>query len=265
VGFSLDFHGSTFQQFRLMTPKALTYIAKIPEFLLFWTEQDVWSWSIVSLFIFSLLIILALEGISFSVTAVLECSGRAKVSPGGRLLHRHDMADYVCIFLNKIATVFFTITVLRDLYFSKATPGIATLGNVLLPIPQLFLIYDAMYAPFHFFLHWTPVYPYIHKHHHRQVAPHRGLEDAVNTHPFEYAVGMWMHLWALQLVRDTGGVSVSPWAVLIFIFGGSLLAAFNHTRVEVSLPYVFNSLDHDTHHRFQRYNYAQVRGGTLYI
>jgi nucleoside-diphosphate-sugar epimerase len=68
---------------------------------------------------------------------------------------------------------------------------------------------------------------------------------------------MWMHLFALWALRDLAGLPISPWAVLIFVFGGSLLAAVNHTRIEVKIPYLFNSLEHDTHHRFSSYNYAQ--------
>lgn len=66
-----------------------------------------------------------------------------------------------------------------------------------------------------------------------------------------------MHLYALWALRDLAGLPISPWAVLFFVFGGSLLAAVNHSRIEVKIPYLFNSLEHDTHHRFSQYNYAQ--------
>jgi hypothetical protein len=78
-----------------------------------------------------------------------------------------------------------------------------------------------MYAPFHRFLHWQPIYPYIHKHHHRHLAPHRGLDDAINTHPFELLVGSYMHMWATALIDLAG---VPQHIVSIFLFGaGSLV------------------------------------------
>ena len=230
----------------------------LPEPLLFWA-RPVAAWPLPSALAFAAAVALALEGVALATTAVLEaaCSPAARTPPGARPRHRLDCADFACTALNKLATVAFLVHVLRDLH-AHAPPPPPSARSALLPVPLLFLAYDAMYAPFHCLLHWAPLYPFIHKHHHRQVAPHRGLDDAVNTHPIEYAVGMWMHLGALWLLRDGLGLAVSPWAVLLFVLGGSVLAAVNHTRMEVEIPFLFNSREHDTHHRFSLYNYARA-------
>ena len=232
-------------------------LAHLPPWCLFWREEPS-AWPLLHVLAFALLVLLALEGVAALVSVVLDCASApsARAPPGGRLIHRRDCADFTSIYTNKLCTVAFLLHLLRDLWFARPPPP-PSLLSVAAPIPLLFLAYDAIYSPFHYFLHWAPVYAYIHKHHHRQVAPHRGLEDAVNTHPLEYASGMWMHLLALWLLRDACGLPISPWAVLLFVAGGSLLAAVNHSRVEVAVPFLFNSLEHDTHHRFSAHNYAQ--------
>jgi sterol desaturase/sphingolipid hydroxylase (fatty acid hydroxylase superfamily) len=233
-------------------------LTRLPAPLLFWA-RPLPTWPLASTLAFAALVTLALEAVSLATTAALEaaCSPAHRTPPGARLRHRRDCADFTCLALNKLATVAFLLHALRDLHAHAPPPPPSAL-TALLPVPLLFLAYDAMYAPFHYLLHWAPLYPYIHKHHHRQVAPHRGLDDAVNTHPFEYAVGMWMHLGALWLLRDGLGLAVSPWAVLVFVLGGSVLAAVNHTRMEVEVPYLFNSREHDSHHRFSQFNYARA-------
>jgi sterol desaturase/sphingolipid hydroxylase (fatty acid hydroxylase superfamily) len=154
---------------------------------MFWTRTPS-EWPFFGLPAFSLAILVSLELISFLVFLALELATPAKsyVNPGGRLIQRRDCADFSCIWINKLATVPFMLHMMKDLHLAPQPLPSSTLASVLLPVPLLFLAYDAMYSPFHYFLHWPGVYPYIHKHHHRQVAPHRGLDDAVNTHPIEY-------------------------------------------------------------------------------
>jgi hypothetical protein len=65
-----------------------------------------------------------------------------------------------------------------------------------------------------------------------------------------------MHLWATALI-DYAGLSQHILSVIIFVSAGSIMAALNHTRWEVSVPGLFNNADHDTHHRLQKFNYAQ--------
>jgi sterol-4alpha-carboxylate 3-dehydrogenase (decarboxylating) len=118
-------------------------------------------------------------------------------------------------------------------------------------------LYDLIYAPVHAAAHLNlTLYSLIHKHHHRQVSPFRGVDDAINTHPIEYGFGMWLHIFVARILAYTG-LPMHPCTLLVFIGVGAILAAANHTRVEVYFPFLFNSNEHDTHHRFSRYNYAQ--------
>ena len=112
------------------------------------------------------------------------------------------------------------------------------------------------YGLFHRFLHLRSVYPYIHKHHHRQVAPVRGNEDAINTHPLEYFVGSYQHLLAVFLVSLFTGVHV--WTLAAFLLATGMLASLNHTRFDVRIPgSLYAVAEHDTHHKFPETNYGQ--------
>ena len=93
------------------------------------------------------------------------------------------------------------------------------------------------------------------------MAPFRGINDAINTHPVELIVGGYMHLWTTVLL-DACGLPQHVFAVALFLIVGSLLALLNHTRWQVHLPWMgYNNADHDTHHRLQKFNYGQARRG----
>ncbi|RNF11025.1 C-5 sterol desaturase [Trypanosoma rangeli] len=127
-----------------------------------------------------------------------------------------------------------------------------------LHLVTLFVIYDFFYTLFHWGLHWPPIYPLIHKHHHRQVTPFRGIDDSINDHPFEYVTGEYLHLFVLYLLtRVTPVGQVHALTVVAFIFIGGTLAGLNHTRIDVRIPYVFNVCAHDLHHSQFHYNYGQ--------
>ena len=146
---------------------------------------------------------------------------------------------------------------LHVLVFSTTLAAQPSFWSVAVPVPLLFLVYDALYAPAHAACHVFPaLYVAIHKHHHRQVAPFRGGDDAMNTHPIEYAYGLWLHLAAAAILA-AAGLPLHPAALVLFIGIGAVLAAANHTRAELSIPGLFNSNEHDTHHRFSAHNYAQ--------
>lgn len=126
-----------------------------------------------------------------------------------------------------------------------------TFANTVGSFVGFFLIYDLMYTMFHRFLHVRGVYKYVHKHHHRQHAPSRGNVDAVNTHPFEYLVGEYLHLAVVMLIP----CHVS--AVLAFVLFGGILASLNHTRFDWGFLGVYEVHHHDTHHRLPQTNYGQ--------
>jgi hypothetical protein len=129
-----------------------------------------------------------LEILSWSVPLTLEhyASKLVRIEPGGRLLHRLVAIDHIYIWWNKFVTACFVIHYLQWMLHGGPQHVVVELSfasmtwtNMIAPLILSFLVYDAMYAPFHRFLHWQPIYPYIHKHHHRHLAPHRGLDGIV--------------------------------------------------------------------------------------
>lgn len=124
----------------------------------------------------------------------------------------------------------------------------------------IFVIYDLFYTIFHWSLHFPKIYPLIHKHHHRQIAPFRGNVDAINVHPIEYVLGEYNHLFAVFIFTrllgpTTHNVHVITFLLYIFIAGS--LSSLNHTRIDLRVPYVYNVWAHDVHHRQPRSNYGQ--------
>ena len=92
---------------------------------------------------------------------------------------------------------------------------------------------------------------HIHKHHHRQKAPERGNIDAINVHPFEFAVGEYLHLLTVYLIP------CHIYTVVFFVAIRGILASLNHTRYDVNIPYIFSVKVHDVHHRIPESNYGQ--------
>jgi sterol desaturase/sphingolipid hydroxylase (fatty acid hydroxylase superfamily) len=209
--------------------------------------------------------------LAFGVTA--GYSG-APLKPGGKRLEAFEGVDLAYITVNKLLTALFSYHAIAWVWYSPvvvwpsagAGPGL-TLLNTLAALPALFLTYDLPYTLFHRALHTGALYPYIHKHHHRQVVPFRGNLDAVNVHPFEFVVGEYNHLLAAWAVASaisaiTGGHDGLHVATVgVFVILGGLLASLNHTRFDVrldiaSMP-VFRVALHDVHHHQYTSNYAQ--------
>lgn len=120
----------------------------------------------------------------------------------------------------------------------------------------LFIIYDFVYYIFHRILHIPAIYPYIHKHHHRQVSPFRGTYDGINTHPFEYIFGLYLHLESIMFLSwITNNVHII--AIVLFYSFSGMMASLNHTRFAIYIPGFYDVRDHDVHHRWPRSNYGQ--------
>jgi sterol desaturase/sphingolipid hydroxylase (fatty acid hydroxylase superfamily) len=75
--------------------------------------------------------------------------------------------------------------------------------------------------------------------------------DAINVHPFEFVVGEYIHLLTIYVVP------CHIYAVVVFILAGGVLASLNHTRYDVSIPYLYSVKVHDVHHRLPMSNYGQ--------
>lgn len=127
----------------------------------------------------------------------------------------------------------------------------ATIWNTVVTCLLQLGVYDMVYCPFHRALHLPAIYPYIHKHHHRQLAPTRGTIDGINTHPIEFTCGIYLHIFALFIVP------CHAYGAALFLLVTSLMASLNHTRWAVKIPGVFDVRDHDMHHQIFKCNYAQ--------
>merc|ERR1711959_845521 len=79
----------------------------------------------------------------------------------------------------------------------------AIVPGVTLPL-QLFLcffVYDSIYVPVHGLAHRPGIYALVHKHHHRQNSPFRGMWDGSNVNPIEFIVGTYLHIATLAIVE----------------------------------------------------------------
>jgi sterol desaturase/sphingolipid hydroxylase (fatty acid hydroxylase superfamily) len=210
-----------------------------------------WTWRFIP--IFSSAVILGLEGLSQSIP-IFFSTGSKLIPVKGKHLDEFSALDHLYISINKVLTVIFTYHVIL---FSSINSSIKwdfkeiTLLNTVGSVVLFFIVYDFFYMIFHRVLHLRSIYPYVHKHHHRQKAPTRGNSDAINVHPFEYIVGEYIHLLAIYLIP------CHIWAVAIFILSGGIFASLNHTRFDIDILSIYSVKAHDVHHRITESNYAQ--------
>lgn len=138
-----------------------------------------------------------------------------------------------------------------------------TILNTLVAFFCLPMVNDMLYAPAHRFMHWKPVYPWVHKHHHRQYLPHRGYLDAANEHPVEQVVGLSLLWTAINIVAMGPGLHLSTLVVYFILYG--VLALLNHTPYDfnINIPFLnqhgicFSVRAHEMHHRIPNCNYGQ--------
>jgi sterol desaturase/sphingolipid hydroxylase (fatty acid hydroxylase superfamily) len=130
-------------------------------------------------------------------------------------------------------------------------PSKATLLNTVGSCLAQMGVYDMVYLPWHHAMHLRWFYPHVHKHHHRQLAPTRGTIDGINTHPFEFVTGIYLHIFSLWIIP------CHAYGALLFALLTGMMASLNHTRWAVRIPYVFDVRDHDLHHQINKCNYAQ--------
>ena len=175
-----------------------------------------------------------------------------------------DVLDLRCrlyITFSKMMVPVFMYHLFRFSWFSKSVKWDmmhCSIVNTVLPVPLLFLLYDMIYQPFHRLLHWPPLYPYIHKHHHRQMIPTRGNDDAINVHPIEFVSGEYMHLISIMLYCKYVGTIYIGTIVAFMLIGGTI-ATVNHTRLNILIPGLIGVKYHDIHHSLAPFeiNYSQ--------
>jgi len=172
-----------------------------------------------------------------------------------------DAISWWYLGINSFLEWTFVLNLLHFLWHSPAVPKQLTALNPLNTFAGLYVMFavmDFFYAPAHRFLHWTPVYPYVHKHHHRQVFPAQGYLDAGNEHPVEQLVGLsctWLGVYAA--VHFTGAHALT---IFIFFNLHAALAMLNHSPYDVEfsvLGFTYSVKAHEMHHRMFTTNYAQ--------
>jgi nucleoside-diphosphate-sugar epimerase/sterol desaturase/sphingolipid hydroxylase (fatty acid hydroxylase superfamily) len=198
--------------------------------------------------------LISLEILSW-VVFLLETKDRTRIPPGGKLVWDRAPIDWVYIWTNKIGTGVFNYHLFQYCWHSSRVYWRIeemTIFNTVIAFFLLFVIYDLFYAQFHRLLHAPQIYGYVHKHHHKQRAPQYGNDDAINTHPIEFWVGAYLHLFAIWAIP----VHIVP--VLAFLILITLFSALNHTRFVFMLGkgYLYDNREHDTHHRLLTCNYA---------
>lgn len=171
-----------------------------------------------------------------------------QIPPSGKPLMTLEFKDWAFIIFNRLSIVLFAQQAAN---WAWNDPRVhlelakADFWNTVVAFPLLYIIYDFFYTLWHRFLHVRAIYPYIHKHHHRQVVPFRGNLDAVNVHPIEFVTGDYCHLlaaWLAVLVLPTG---LHALTFLVFVGLGGILATLNHTRYDLGVGDIFEVAYHD--------------------
>lgn len=121
-----------------------------------------------------------MELLSFLVNLLF--GGWKSIPVRGRHLDELSPKDKAFVAINRLTTLAFMRAYVIGVAASCEL-GPLTLRNTVIALPALYAVYDLFYSLFHRALHLRAVYPWVHKHHHRQLAPSRGNTDAVNVHP----------------------------------------------------------------------------------
>jgi sterol desaturase/sphingolipid hydroxylase (fatty acid hydroxylase superfamily) len=172
-----------------------------------------------------------------------------------------DRASVICLTINAVNEWVFVQNLCHFIWHSESVPkslADISLINTVAALYVMFIALDLAYAPAHRFLHWRVVYPYIHKHHHRQIFPTRGYLDAGNEHPIESAIGIFCTWVAVQVAVKTTGAHAAT--IFLFFNVHAALAMLNHSPFDVEwtiLGLNYSVKAHEMHHRKFTTNYAQ--------
>jgi sterol desaturase/sphingolipid hydroxylase (fatty acid hydroxylase superfamily) len=197
----------------------------------------------------------------FLLTRVLRVSPLVTAGARGRL-EAFAPVDFIVIACNMFTHVIimshlFAIILQTDV---ERRLGSFTIVNGPVAFVATVMLNDLMYWAGHGAMHLKSLYPYVHKQHHRQLIPFRGLPDALNIHPAEELIGAAIFGAALQVAIRTIGVHAST-AWVSFAYW-SLFNILNHfdldTPLRVPVPFASGALDHQMHHRVPRCNYSKL-------
>ena len=132
------------------------------------------------------------------------------------------------------------------------------LVNTLVASVLLFGLDDLLYNLAHRFMHWRPIYPWIHKIHHRQYLPERGYWDAAIEHPVEQLIGLGVFWVALEVVFRVTGMHLAGF-LFSFLFY-SFFNIVNHMPYDTQfmfLGFTYSTRAHEMHHRYPNCNYSK--------
>jgi len=178
-------------------------------------------------------------------------------NPKVRRLEKLETIDLVYLAMNMVVSFTYVSNLMHyaanSFSFEADT---MTLLNTAPAFMALFLLYDLMYWAFHWGMHRPAVYAYVHKHHHRQVLPFRGILDAENEHPLEQVGGLSLLLLTVRLVHMVFGVH--GFAFAAFFGGYSTFNVVNHLPYDlaVKFPVGYTAAAHQMHHRDPLCNFA---------
>lgn len=207
--------------------------------------------------------------LDFIITACCQCCKPKRLlfreeNPNVKGLQQMENIDYIFLVVNS----FIEYTYLMNLGSYVVTDGLfmvgwkqASITNTICAFFALFVAADFFYSLAHRFMHLSLVYPWVHKHHHRQMLPKRGYLDAGNEHPIEQMVG-FATLWlGTQVVIHSLGVHLVAGIAHFAMYG--VLAILNHSEFDIRfhicrIPLFYYSVGaHEMHHRNPKCNMAQ--------
>lgn len=145
------------------------------------------TWPVWFLAAFIGVIFLGLQILSFIVPVLFGSATPIPIK--GKHLDEFSSLDKTFIFMNKCFTCLFVYHVI------VVTPQMPTISwrreeitwlNTLGSLVVFYVFYDFFYTLFHRALHIRSVYPWIHKHHHRQKAPSRGTTAVLGLATVKY-------------------------------------------------------------------------------
>ena len=195
------------------------------------------------------------------VTRARKRARAADIAFSRRLLFLAGSLDITYLVINSTIEFVFTQQMAWLLWHSPLivrAPAAVSLLNVPAALWLILVVDDMLYAPTHRFMHWPPVYRYVHKHHHRNTFPARGYIDGANEHPVEQMTALTLHWIALHVVAHTVGLHII--AVGLHLGVKALGACFNHTGYDLQFSVLgidYSVRAHEMHHRKPNTNFAQ--------
>ena len=178
--------------------------------------------------------------------------------PIGKGLEFLQTKDYIYLTINQGVELVFLFHLAHLGLSLPIHPEQLTVSNTLVAFYATVFLNDFFYYFLHRFLHVPAIYPYIHKHHHRQALPVRGYVDAANEHPLEQVGGQLCVYGAIKVLIPLVGFHALTMFVFFAVF--AVLAYLNHTAYDVKLGLMginYTVRAHETHHRMLRGNYSQ--------